>query len=397
MERLRGLVSSWSFAPHQGPEALALFKRLKELPCDFRVIQGAHGERDERLLPHVTRAALDRVEVAGDFGAAVLQEFQKAPESYDFLLSSGDFPSLAAAWQLKKARPRLPWIVCFGESFARDPYRKYLGQKPPSPEELEAERLALRHAELVVLGNEHLKHLLFSGGTATRAHEAVIIPPGYDTAMYAAEPGARNERFTFMHFGPLDAVKRTAEPLLRAVDRLIELYPRYKGRFELVFFGEPVAPGDLQAFAHLRNRNQVRFEEPLPYLEGLRRMRQADALLLSEGLFSVREDGLEASPFLPGRLIDYMGAEKPMSAITMDCGPTAEFLRASGNLVADARVDRIAYVLKRYVDGKISPDYSHYHRYQGALLAPRMEEALRRTVELARRQPSGGSSCPFAA
>lgn len=403
--RLRGFASSWFFAPYLGSADLDFFKRIKDTPFDYKVVQVQRGQKDERVLRYTTRATLDRVEVVTDhqnprtrrtrdaFVSRVLSEFRKSPDAYDFLVShSNEVPSHRAALEIKRERPGLPWIAYFGDVISRNPYLKYIGEYPLREEDDETEALTLEHADLIIVNNEYQKQLMFSGDAARFAHKAQVIPHCYDPAMFPEAADGPNARFTLMHLGTLYHVKRTAEPLLRAVDRLIEIYPAYKNRFEVHFYGGSPSSHDISTYAFMRNRNQVRFEDPVPYLESLRLMRQADALVLLDGVFSAAEDGLEASPFFPGKLTDYMGAGRPMFALTMDRGPTADLLRESGNLVADTRVDRIAYVLKRYIDRKVQPDASSFRRFQCVHVAAQMEEAVRRTVRNARAASPGSSA-----
>ncbi len=409
-KRLRGLASSWFFAPYLGSADLDFFKRIKDTPIDYKVVQVKRVQKDERVLGYVSKATLERVEVVTDhanprtrrtrdaFTQAVVEEFRRAPDSYDFIIShSNEVPSHAAALQLKRAYPGVPWIAYFGDVISKNPYLKYIGEYPLSAEDDETEALTLQHADLVIVNNEYQKQLMFAGELSRYAHKAVVIPHCYDPAMYPEAPGTPNARFTLMHLGTLYHVKRTAEPLLRAVDRLIEIYPQYRSRFEVVFYGSSVTSHDISVHAFMRNRNHVRFEDSIPYLDSLRRMREADALILIDGVFSAAEDKLEFNPFFPGKLTDYMGAEKPMFAITMERGPTADLLRESGNLVADTRVDRIAYVLKRYIDRKVTPDTAPYRRFRCANVSAQMEEAIRRTVKAARSSPAPTAGKPDSA
>lgn len=176
-------------------------------------------------------------------------------------------------------------------------------------------------------------------------------------------------------------MKRTAEPLLRAVDRLIEIYPAYRNRFEVVFFGNTPTSRDIKVHTNMVNRNHVRFEEPVSYLKSLEIMCGADALILIDGIFSPEEDGIDCNPFLAGKLMDYMGARKPVLGITMDKGPSADILRASGNMLADDRIDRIAFVLKRYIDRKVSPDFGIYQQYTADRIGRMMDEAFASVLE----------------
>jgi hypothetical protein len=223
---------------------------------------------------------------------------------------------------------------------------------------------------------------MFAGDLAGLKHKAVIVPHCFDSRMYPAPRDRGDEKFVFSHLGTLYHVKRTAEPVLKAVDRLLEIYPEYTGRFEIRFYGGAPCASDTATHAAMRHPSHVTFLGPVAYSESLRLMREADALLLIDGMFTKEEDDLDCNPFFPGKLTDYMGAHKPIASITMAKGPTADIMAKAINLVADSRMDRIAYVLKRYIDRKINPDYSAYEEYSVENVSRLMEDAIRSVIKV---------------
>lgn len=393
MKELKGFVVSWFFAPYIGSADIDLFKRLKDTSFSCTVVQVRRDLRDDRVLEYATNAKFRRIELDADhrqprtkrarkkFIEGTIQAFGASSERYDFLLShSNEMVSHAAAAEIKRRHPQLPWIAYFGDLFVANPYVKYIEDYPLVEEDCEIERATLRQADLVILNNPWQRDLMFRGDLARHAHKAVVVPHCFDPAMYPPVPERSSDKFTLAHLGTLYHVKRTAEPVLRGVERLLDIYPAYKKRFELVFYGGSPSANDIDVYASMRHRSHVRFEEPVGYLESLALMKQADALLLIDGIFNEREDGLTFSPFFPGKLADYMGARRPILAVTMPKGPTADILARSGNLLADERVDRIAYVLKRYLDRRIEPDYKVYEEFAVSEIAPQMERAIRSVV-----------------
>ena len=130
----------------------------------------------------------------------------------------------------------------------------------------------------------------------------------------------------------------------------------------------------------MRHRANVRFEEGVPYLQGLELMQKADALVLIDGIFDQDTDGLSFNPFFPGKLTDYMGANRPIMGITMKDGPTTDILHESGNLTADLKPDRIAYVLKRYIDRKVPQNSTSWLPYTCEAVAAKMTQVIRGAI-----------------
>lgn len=394
MSRLRGFVASWFFAPYRGSADLDLFKRLAHTEVDYDVVQVRRAGAEPRVLEIAASARFERTEIAtdhehprtrrarDDFMAGVLAKFRAGAARYDFLLShSNEVPSHAAALACRRLRPDLPWVAYFGDPVAKNPYVAHMTEYPLHDEDCATEAATLEQADVIVCNNVWQRDLMFSGRMAAHKHKAVVVPHCYEPAFYPREPVTLPERFRFLHVGTLYAIKRTARPVLEAVDRLLELYPRYAHRFEVVFRGGPYHEPDRAAWAGMRNPGHVRLEPAVPFLESLALMRTAHVLLSIDGIFNEEEDGLSANPFFPGKLVDYMGAGRPITAVTMERGPTADILRASGNLVADDRVDRIAFVLKRYLDGKAPKGASDWSRYDARVIGAEMDVLLRAAAE----------------
>lgn len=391
---LNGFAVSWFFAPYVGSADIDFFKRIKDTNIAYTVAQVERDKRDNRILEYAS-TSISRIEIPADhlrprteaarrqFSEGVIQAFEASDRKFDFIIShSNEIISHGVAGQIKKRQPGLPWIAYFGDLFVKNPYIPHIRRYPLVAEDSAIERETLRDADLIILNNEYQRELMFTDSLRQYASKCVVIPHCFDEAMYpeAAQPNQEDGKFIFAHLGTLYHVKRTAAPVLQAVDRLLEIYPQYRGKFEVRFYGEPPSEQDLAAYRTMRNSPEVSFLGGVSYIESLGLMRQADALLLIDGMFSQEDDGLDCNPFFPGKLADYMGAYKPIVSITMPKGPTADIMNRAGNLLADQRVDRIAYVLKRYIDKKVLPDYSVYAEYSVRNIAPKMEDAIRSVV-----------------
>lgn len=390
MQKAKGFAISWFFAPYLGSADIDFFKRIKNSQFDFDVVQVAREHRDDRILRLAT-SKINRLEVKADhknprsvherakFIRDAVRIFSENKEKYSFVIShSNEMVSHEAAAEIKKISPNIPWIAYFGDLFIKNPYVKYINGYPLVSEDTEIERNTLAAADVIILNNDYQRQLMFADDLMQYQSKSVIIPHCYDPGFYPEDvlSSNGNEKFVFAHLGALYHVKRTAEPILKAVDRLVSIYPQYKNRFEVIFYGGNPYTNDISVHAFMNSRNSVRFEDQVSYLDSLRIMKGADCLLLIDGIFNEKEDGMKFSPFLPGKLMDYMGANKPIMAVTMQEGPTADILRASGNLIADDKIDRIAYVMKRYIDGKIKPNYDTFIEYGVDVVAKKMDAAI---------------------
>ncbi len=379
---------SWLFAPYTGSADIDLFKRLHRCELDFVVVQARREKRDLRLLQIPTSATFERHEVlvpAGPRTRAARDAFSRgAHEAFarlsarpDFMLShSNEVPSHRVALELKRLYPQLPWVAYFGDVVSRNLYVPLMRDFPLFEEDCETEARTLALADLVICNNE-VQRRWFCEQCPDAAARIVTVAHCFESRWYPSPSVPPESPFTFMHLGALYPFKRRAEPLLQAVDLLLEVYPRLIGTFRVVFVGDEVPDDDLVAWRAMRHRNHVEFRPGVPYLESLALMQRAHALVIIDGVFDRTRDGVVESPYLPGKLADYLGAHRPILAVTMEQSPTAEVLRARGEPIATDDPERIAFVMKRHLDGRVSSRHHTATRYRAELAGASMELCFR--------------------
>lgn len=382
--RLHGFVSSWLFAPYSGSADLDLFKRLLHCDVDFDVVQVRRERHDPRLLEKPARATFTRheLDVPGGprtrpareaFLRGVRARFEALERPPDFLLShSNEVPSHQAALALKRAHPDLPWLAYFGDVVSGNPYVRHMSEYPLFAEDVVIERETLANADVVICNNVHQRQMML-GVEPGAAGRMVVVPHCFVADWYPPPAPRAPGPFTFMHLGTLYSVKRRARPVLEAVDLLLEVYPALAGTFRVVFVGDDTPDGDLEAWRSMRHAAHVEFWPGVPYLDSLALMQKADALVIIDGIF----DELAASPYLPGKLADALGAHRPLVALTMPAGPTAEVLRARGEPLANDDPERVAFVLKRHLDGRVRSDEATTPGFRSELVGAAMDLCFR--------------------
>lgn len=119
---------------------------------------------------------------------------------------------------------------------------------------------------------------------------------------------------------------RAPEPLLCGLRVLTKTAPRAlkSGRVELVGSREHLLPGD--ALAGLP-AGLVAVRDSVDYIDSLALMRESDLLLVLDATG-------DRSMFLPSKLVEYLGARRPIVALTPE-RPAAALARRAGGLHAD--------------------------------------------------------------
>jgi glycosyltransferase involved in cell wall biosynthesis len=167
--------------------------------------------------------------------------------------------------------------------------------------------------------------------------------------------------------------KRTSEPFLLGAQRLLEKHPDLRGRFTLEFYG--ANDRYIQSAADYGLDGIASFNGNVNYLESLAIMTEADCLLLRDADFS--DQGLRDTPFYPGKLADYLGAKKPILAVTMAHGCVPDMLaKLGGASLTEDDIDGIADVMWAAMQGQLTIKTVEAERYSHHQTADRARQAL---------------------
>jgi len=222
----------------------------------------------------------------------------------------------------------IPWVADF---------RDVPGQQGAS-ENLD---LALRRLRLVPLE----KRLVRSAAATTtvsdglaeilrRRHgrDVAVIPNGFDPDDYAAGPAPGDGKFVILYAGTLCA-HRNPRPLFEAVDMLLRRGDVAAGDVSLRFYGGSSTEAAEAARACL-SHGIVEGHAPVPHGDMIR-LEQSSAALLVLGC----EGG---KGVLTGKLLEYVGARRPILAVPNDHDCIEAMLRETSAGVSCSTPDEIA-------------------------------------------------------
>ena len=333
--RSRLLLMSYAFPPATSPEAMLSAKRAGNIPgWDVEVIAaaaihpGMGNDPDmaeyaarrfravHRLAPRL-RLPWHRLGLAGHLPDAMrflngqaraLAERLHAADPFDAILSWSTYHSVHLAARDVQRRTGLPWLAHMSDPWVDNAYvsygriagainRRYEGQVIGG-----CDRVLFTTAETV--------DLVMAKYPSSWRDKAVVIPHGYDPALYTGRvPGPRDGRpFIVRYLGNFYGV-RTPEPLFRALGRLLVEHPRVLDDVVVEIVGN-LDRGMAESVAARRlPAGLVQVLPPVGYRQSLELMETADLLLIVDA-----PAGL--SVFLPSKLVDYIGARRPILSLT---------------------------------------------------------------------------------
>lgn len=381
----RIFVISWFYPPINSSEAMLTAKLLKYSRYRYDVFTQGRSEAwsygSGSVLPGCENQR--RIEAqSGDLKTWVneaVRYFSAHREKYDFVMTRSMPPEChLAGLRIKQRFPDVKWIASFGDPICRNPYEiisgelwsPYSNRNPINKNRRLLFRLSpiraarnllwtARHGgavwqrlTLTALESNTLRlvdRLIFNNASQLRymavssdcTAKSVIVPHCFDPALYPKLASNRaKDKIRFVYLGQLNAI-RTAQPLLQAIRALKDEMPDLPDRAEFQFIGE-MPDADLATILRLEIIDTVKVRKPVAYLQSLSEMANADWLLHIDGnIGTVSEENI----FFAGKLADYFGAGKPILAMTMTKGSSADCLRRAGALVLGYSVNEIKQAL----------------------------------------------------
>lgn len=213
-----------------------------------------------------------------------------------------------AGLALKRAYPDTPWIAYFGDPWVtnpmirRGPISRFTNGR--------MEGAVVRGADMIVFPCEEMAELTLRGYGSRERDKCRVVPHGYEDSLYPPDTVDRGSPpLIIRHIGSLYG-SRTHSDLVEALRLLVGEEPGLAGRLRFEFFGYHQSCPDVSEFPP----GLVTFHPAVDYLVSLRLMREAHGLLV------ITPSERESGAFLPSKLIDYIGARRPIIGV---CRPGA--------------------------------------------------------------------------
>lgn len=355
------LALSFSYPPSALPRAVQVARLLRYTNLPTVLVCADHQERGTRTDPQILENAEGfltnclRVPFVVStwrnlIGNAAyrfdLPIWDKIPDNFtpwrpcamkaikNFLLTSTYAPNVLVTFgspmsdhligfDLKKSL-RLPWIAHFSDPWVDNPFAASDAGSRAINRLLE--RKVLSAADRIVFTSRETVDLVMAKYPCDWRNRVRIVPHAFEPNLFPRVSKTRCSEITIRYLGDFYG-PRTPAPLFNALDHLIASNP---AAVENVHFDMVGTLGDLRleklGLFSLPN-GLVNVEPPVSYLESLSLMTSADGLLVIDA-------PAERSVFLPSKLIDYIGAGRPILGITPP-GTASTLIREIGGWVAD--------------------------------------------------------------
>ena len=309
------------------PEAEALLEACVRVPFADSGRRRLANRLSFRLARPLWRRINNSPDKYAGWKAAALRAADEYLDTHDFrpdalVTFAQPFTDHLVGLELKR-RHGLPWVAHFSDPWTDNPFNNY--DASSLRRNLSLERGVIEAADRTVFTSRETVETVFAKYPEELRRRARVLPQCFDPGLYAPAPPGEGGPLVVRYVGNFYGTRSPA-PLCQALSAVLADNPRALTdvRFEIIGENDPQllgrSGGDRLPAGLLTLRPSV------PYRESLRLMASADGLLVIDA-------PAEVSIFLPSKLIDYIGAGRPILGLTPP-GAAAELLGQLGGPTA---------------------------------------------------------------
>lgn len=220
----------------------------------------------------------------------------------DAVITTGPPHSMHLIGKQLQEKFAVKWIADFRDPWTTIGYHKELKLTQKSAQKhKELEKDVLNSADMILATSFTTKRE-FEELTSKPVH---VVTNGYDVETVEKPP--LDEKFTISHIGSLLS-KRNPRILWKALKELLKERPQFRQDFQLRLIGK-VSSDIIETVKEFRLDAYLQTIGYVSHTEALKYQRGSQLLLLIE------IDSFETTGIIPGKLFEYMAAERPILAI----------------------------------------------------------------------------------
>lgn len=385
---------SWAYDPDERLPADVEVRRTRSLE-PARVLKAMRRERATGGSATARRAlagrrlrewALVPDSRAGWIPFAVVCALRAAGEADVVVTTSPPASAHVAGYAVARLTGR-PWVADFQDPWSLPAFQAWMGRVRPWVD-TRLERAVLRRADRIVATTPWLADHLAGRGGEDRVR---LLPNGFDPAEHSPAQPLAAKSFTLVHVGSFYG-PRSPEPLLSAVAAALAAEPGIRPALCLRLLGSEDAENSQRLGAAIRRLglgDVVERRGQVPRREALRAMGDAAVLVL------VTDRGDAGRGLVPLKLYEYLGAGRPVLALTPPNGEAGRLVWAAGGIAVDPSDTAVAAaaILRLHERWRAGEDSSAsaiaLDRYRWDRLAGTLAEILSEALSRRRAAVSG--------
>lgn len=292
------------------------------------------------------------------------------PFEPDLLLTFGQPMSDHLLGLTYKHKTNKPWIAHFSDPWVDNPFRRdnpltaKLNQK--------MERQVIEAADAVIFTSLETIEVVMQKYPSDWRKKVFCVPHAYDKSFFdeMIEPPNKNN-YVLRSIGKFYR-QRSPTPLFEAVERIVLETPNLLDGVLIELVG-PIGRGFNPASYPIAQRF-IKCVGTVTYAESIRLMQQSHCLLVIDA-------PAETSIFFPSKLVDYIGAERFILAISPP-GVTSRIVKELGGLVANPTdIEAIVQILKSVLKHRPTKLLSSKNAYSKEAVGAQMQRIINTVLQ----------------
>jgi len=288
----------------------------------------------------------------------------------DAIITTGPPHSVNRIGYLLKQKLHLPWLADFQDPWTQvDYYRHFKISSRAHKRHRKMEEQVFDHADLITIVSESWKTDLQSIG----AKDVEVVPLGFDPEDFNVETRL-DEQFTLSHLGLLGQ-DRNPSTLLKVLKSICDENEDFASKFKLQLVGR-VNEGLQKEIADLNLSEQVIYKGQVNRDEALQIMQSSQLLLL------LLNKASNVSGRIPGKVFEYLGAQRPILSLGPKGTDIENILRGSSageHIEYEAETALRSYILAtfdKYKTVALDNMGNSFEKYSHSVIAAKFAHLL---------------------
>lgn len=411
-------VASWFFPPATSSEGIVTYKLLRNSKNDYDVFSsvsrqwGYQVEMTMRGEKNINSYTIETDDI-NEWVEACVEKFEELypARQYDCIMTRSTPPeSILIGRRIKAAHPEIKWIASLADPVANNPYEifAYIDQcptlfdnekkqikedlkstdaealkkwkeRPESGIQLmcklkEWELSVLKEADMIISPTARQLHYILND--QGWSNKFMPVPHSYDKSFYKEAAPHNKDKVIFSFIGYSDSL-RSLIPFINALHILKQNGCPFFDQLEVRIIGNnPRILNDMVLNYYLENT--VRFYPGTDYYTSLEMMQESDWLIHVDAFFEQLCPG--GSIFFAGKIADYMGAGRPIFAMTGDGSPAHHIVSEAGGVCVPADAVAVAEKLEEILCGTLKPQLNekYIEQFDARKVAEKFDYELNR-------------------
>lgn len=280
--------------------------------------------------------------------------------------------------ELKRAF-RVPWVAHFSDPWVDNLFNSYdaLTRKI----NIRLEQKVVEGADRLIFTSQETIDLIMARYAEVHRAKARVVPHSFDPSLYPLRLEDARTEITIRYIGEFYG-KRTPKPLADTLRSILTTSPQLLNRVRFELVGPVNAEALRESGLENLPEGLVVTKPAVNYQDSLELAASSDGLLIVDA-------PAEQSVFLPSKLIDYIGAGRPILGLTPP-GTAASVIEQLGGWVADpSDVQAMKRAMETFLSYLSQKSEKHSRvwgkpevrkRYEASVVAERFEVILREVL-----------------